>query len=111
VKAAERALEVSGAKEVTLLITAATDFKGGSFRGDLPALQCVATLDRLIGKTYAELRKAAALDTGQWMSRFSFKLGHHDSALDMLPTDERLTRVSTGGDDLGLQQLYFEYAR
>ena len=111
VKAAERALEVSEANEVTLLITAATDFKGGSFRGDPPALQCAATLDRLIGKTYAELRKAAALDTGQWMSRFSFKLGHHDPALDMLPTDERLARVSAGGDDLGLQQLYFEYAR
>ena len=57
------------------------------------------------------LRKAAALDTSQWMSRFSFKLGHHDPELDMLPTDERLARVAAGGDDLGLQQLYFEYAR
>ena len=111
VKASEKALEVSEANEVTLLIAAATDFKGGNFRGDPPAQQCAATLDRLVAKTYAELRKAAALDTSQWMSRFSFKLGHHDPELDMLPTDERLARVASGGDDLGLQQLYFEYAR
>ena len=111
VKASEKALEVSEANEVTLLIAAATDFKGGNFRGDPPAQQCAATLDRLVAKPYAELRKAAALDTSQWMSRFSFKLGHDDPELDVLPTDERLTRVAAGGDDLGLQQLYFEYAR
>jgi alpha-L-fucosidase 2 len=111
VEATEKALDVSEADEVTLLIAAATDFKGGNFRGDPPTQQCAATLDRVAAKPYGELRKAAALDTDNWMNRFSFKLGHHDAALDKLPTDERLARVSAGGDDLGLQQLYFEYAR
>lgn len=111
VKAAEKALEVSEANEVTLLIAAATDFKGGSFKGGPPAPQCSATLDRLGDASYADLRKVAVLDTSQWMNRFSFKLGHHDPVLDALPTDERLKRIAAGGDDLGLQQLYFEYAR
>ena len=89
VEVADKALEISAASEVTLLIAAATDFKGGSFRGDPPAMQCAATLDRLAGRTYPELRKAAAHDTNQWMRRFSFRLRDHNPELDLLPTDER----------------------
>ena len=76
VKSVEKALEVSEANEVILLIAAATDFKGGSFRGDPPAQQCAAALDCVSGKPYAEMRRASASDTSQWINRFSFKLGH-----------------------------------
>ena len=33
------------------------------------------------------------------------------TASDDLPTDERVKRVSAGADDLGLQELYFQFAR
>jgi len=38
-------------------------------------------------------------------------LGSALDANDPLPTDERMKRVSAGADDLGLQQLYFQFAR
>ncbi len=47
----EKAINVKGADEVTLLIAAATDF-----RGDVPAQQCTAALDAAAKKPYQALR-------------------------------------------------------
>ncbi|HEY1950106.1 MAG TPA: glycoside hydrolase family 95 protein, partial [Bryobacteraceae bacterium] len=102
----EKALNVSGADEATLLIAAASDF-----RGDDPAQQCAATLETASRRSYNELRAAAGGDEQRLMDRVSFQLGESDATLKSLPTDERLRRVSAGGTDLGLQALYFQYGR
>lgn len=102
----EKALNVSGADEATLLIAAASDF-----RGDDPAQQCAVTLAAVSKKSYNELRAAAIEDERRLMDRVSFRLGESDATLESLPTDERLRRVSAGGTDLGLQALYFQYGR
>ena len=104
-------IAVKSADEVTLLFTAATDFKGGSFAGGDPAARCASVLDRAAAKRYDELRAAAEADERSWMSRVSLQLGGPDPALEALPTDERLRRVAAGGNDLGLQALYFQFAR
>ena len=100
------ALSVSQANEATLLIAAATDFRGGS-----PAKQCAATLDAASRKKFAAMQSAAAEDVGKLMRRVDFRLGTSDPALEALPTDERLHRVSAGSTDLGLQNLYFQFGR
>ncbi|MDE3198746.1 MAG: glycoside hydrolase family 95 protein, partial [Acidobacteriota bacterium] len=99
-------LRVKGATEATLLITAATDFRGGS-----PAEQCASILDAAAKKTYSDLRRAAVEDERKLMDRVTFRLGAPDAAPDAMPTDERLKRVSSGATDLGLQALYFQFAR
>lgn len=102
----DNALIVLHANEATLLVTAATDF-----RGESPAKQCAAILDAASRKTFTALRTAAVEDERKLMKRVDFRLGATDPALESLPTDERLRRVSAGGIDLGLQALYFQFGR
>ena len=106
IQRADKALNVTGADEATLLIAAASDFRGSD-----PASQCAATLDAASKKAFPELRAAAIADERKLMERVSFRLGQPDPAVKSLPTDERLRRVSAGGTDLGLQELYFQYGR
>lgn len=102
----DNSLTVTSANEATLLIAAATDF-----RGDSPAKQCEAILDAASRKSFTALRTAAVEDEGKLMKRVDFRLGTPDPALESLPTGERLHRVSAGGVDLGLQALYFQFGR
>ena len=111
VRAEGSSIAVDKADEVTLLFTAATDFKGGRFLGGSPGPHCKAILDMAAAKPYGELRSAAIKDTSNRMSRMSLRLGEADPALESLPTDERLRRVAQGGNDFGLQALYFQFAR
>jgi alpha-L-fucosidase 2 len=101
---------VADADSVTILIAAATDFKGGPFAGGDPEAQCERAL--------AQARKHSAekILTRQeaiYQPVFRGMTLHLGSAPanDDLPTDERIKRVSAGADDLGLQELYFQFAR
>ena len=105
------ALHIDAATEVTLLIAAATDFHGGPLKGGDPSAQCKAALDAAEARGFAKLEKAAVADERSLMDRVQLRLGADAPGLDALPTDERLKRVSAGGDDFGLQTLYFQYAR
>jgi alpha-L-fucosidase 2 len=107
----DQSIVVSEANEVTLLIAAATDFKGGAFSGENPSAQCAAVLDAAAKKAAGQLRSAAVADGRKFMDRVSLHLGATNTALEALPTDERLRRVSAGENDFGLQALYFQYAR
>jgi alpha-L-fucosidase 2 len=104
-------LVVANADAVTILIAAATDFKGGPFQGGDPEAQCERVLAQARNRSAADLlaRQIAAY---QPMYRsMSLHLGAAGSASDLQPTDERVKRVSEGADDLGLQELYFQFAR
>jgi alpha-L-fucosidase 2 len=102
---------VSGADAVTIMITAATDFKGGPFAGGDPEARC----DRVLAQAKAHpSREILARQEAVYQpifQRMALHLGPAQSAMDDLPTDERIKRVSGGADDLGLQELYFEFAR
>ncbi len=102
----DRTLSVVKASEATLLIAAATDFSGGA-----PAEKCESALDAASKKRYDDLKAAAVKDQMAWMGRVRLRLGSTDAAAEATPTDERLRRVSAGANDLGLQTLYFQFAR
>ncbi|MGA3237509.1 MAG: glycoside hydrolase family 95 protein [Bryobacteraceae bacterium] len=102
----DKLLSVSKANEATLLIAAATDF-----RGESPSRECAALLDAASKKSFGVLRAAAVQDEQKWMRRVDFNLGSPDPALEALPTDERLRRVSAGSSDLGIQTIYFQFGR
>src|ERR1017187_1966585 len=100
-------LVVSKANAVTLLIVAATDYRGGD-----PATACDQYLARA-AKPYATLKRAHLADHEKLFRRVDLELAPpvSDSSIETLPTDERLARIKKGQDDPGLSALYFQFGR
>jgi alpha-L-fucosidase 2 len=101
---------VADADAVTVLIAAATDFKGGPFAGGDPAAQCERALTDARKRGADEILKRQQAVYEPQFRRMALHLGRVEADDDM-PTDERVKRVSGGADDLGLQELYFQFAR
>jgi alpha-L-fucosidase 2 len=102
---------VADADAVTILIAAATDFKGGPFPGGDPEAQCERVLSRARTRNSGELLTRQLAVFQPVFQRMTLHLGRAGSPRDNLPTDVRVKRVSEGADDLGLQELYFQFAR
>jgi alpha-L-fucosidase 2 len=108
-------LIVEKADSVTLLIAMSTDFRGGLFPGGPPAERIAGQQKAAAAQSYDALRAVAIADHARLFSRLTLQLGpvldaQHDPNAG-LATDVRLKRVAGGADDLGLQALYFDYAR
>jgi alpha-L-fucosidase 2 len=102
---------VADADSVTVLIAAATDFMGGPFAGGDPEAHCEPVLGNARKRSAEDiLNRQEAVYQSQFR-RMALHLGAAQNAGDDLPTDERVKRVSEGADDLGLQELYFQFAR
>jgi alpha-L-fucosidase 2 len=102
---------VTGADAVTILIAAATDFKGGTFMGGDPEEQCERVLAQAKARSAITIRAREEAIYQPIFRGMALHLGSAVSANDDLPTDDRIKRVSAGADDLGLQELYFQFAR
>ncbi|MGD0668580.1 MAG: glycoside hydrolase family 95 protein [Bryobacteraceae bacterium] len=107
-------LEVSGtgvviskANAVTLLVVAATDYRGGD-----PAAACDQYLARA-AKPYSALKSTHLADHEKLFRRVEVVLAPPaaDPAVESLPTDERLARLRKGREDPGLSALYFQFGR
>ncbi len=94
--AATGILEVSNAKEATLVITAATNVFGLLRRE-----ASTRAYGDLLARHRADFRKLA--------SRVSLWLG--DDSASTVPTAELLRKAAEGGDDRALAALYFAYGR
>lgn len=101
----DKGLSLSGADAVTLLLAAATDYRGHD-----PAAVCSEQLAAASKKSYADLRKAHVIDHCGLFRRVAIDLGASGRAKD-LPTDERLAAVRKGADDPGLIAQYFQFGR
>jgi alpha-L-fucosidase 2 len=89
-------LEVSNAKEATLVMRAATNVFG--------SLQLEAS-----SRSYADLLERHKTDFHKLAARVSLWLG--DDAASAVPSDELLRKAAEGGDDRALSALYFAYGR
>jgi len=98
-------ISVENADSLTLLIAAATDYRGGD-----PDQLCRKTLQACAGKSYKKLRADHVADCQTLFRRVDLDIGS-DQSLEKLPTDERLARITTGGYDPGLLTTYFQYGR
>ncbi|HUU94105.1 MAG TPA: glycoside hydrolase family 95 protein [Phycisphaerae bacterium] len=96
-------LHVEEADTLTLLLAAATDYRGAD-----PTRTCHKHL-RAAGKSYEALRAAHLDDHRRLFRRVEIDLGPSDLA--ELPTNERLARVREGADDPQLVGLYFQFGR
>jgi len=100
-------LVVSKANAVTLLVVAATDYRGGN-----PETACSRYLAGA-AKSYAALKTAHIADHEKLFRRVDLQLAPPagDASIETLPTDERLARIKKGQEDPGLSALYFQFGR
>ena len=96
-------MAIEGADAVTLLLAAATDYRGGN-----PERLCRTHL-KAAAKPYSRLRKAHVTDHQKLFRRVHMDLGPSPAA--DLPTDERLRRIQEGAADPGLVVQYFQFGR
>ncbi len=96
---------IEGADSVTLVLTAATSFRGANAK---------TVADRQLAsaaaKSFDTLLKSHVDDHRRLFRRVDLRLSSSDGG-DTLPTDERLERVKQGAIDPGLEALYFQYGR
>jgi alpha-L-fucosidase 2 len=111
VRSAGDHLTVTNADSVTLLIAAATDFKGGRFPGDPPTSTCARILQQAAVKPYPQLKAAHVADHQKFFRRAWLQLGADADPLTDVPTNERLTRVQAGTADPHLEMIYFQMGR
>ncbi|KUO07360.1 glycosyl hydrolase family 95 catalytic domain-containing protein [Streptomyces sp. DSM 15324] len=107
-------LRLTGATSATVLVAAASGFRGwdrlpeGPESG--PEAEVAELLDTAAEIPYHRLRSEHIADHRSLHDRTVLSLGE-DPALDALPTDERLAAVRSGTDDPGLTALFFAYGR
>jgi len=97
-------LHVVGADSATILLAAATNFRGGD-----PETVCSERLATAGTRSYAELLDRHLQDYQRLFHRVSFDVGA--STAPHLPTDERLAQTEAGEYDPGLTRLYFQFGR
>jgi len=97
-------LKVRNATTVFLYIDIRTNFKSNDYQSI-----CRNTIQHAIQTGYAGLRQRHIADYQKLFSRVEMFLGKSD--MDELPTDLRWLMVKEGKNDVGLDALFFQYAR
>jgi len=112
IEARDKALSISGAEAVTLLLAAATDYNFDDpykpLERDLGEV-CAARLARAYARDYRQLRAEHIAEHRRLFRRVSLDLGSTDAA--GRPTDERLRALRAGAEDPALAALYFQFGR
>lgn len=110
----EGGLRVEGAHEVTIMVTAATGYRGydSAPLEDPAALQlfCEQRLEPLLTRSYEEIRAEHVAEHRALFERCELKLDG-DARRSAAPTDERLHALRAGEGDEGLMALLFHYGR
>lgn len=114
VRATGSALEVRGADEVVVLLSAATDTRTFAGRAVPDAAAAAARdLGRAAARPYSSLRRDHVADYRRYYDRAALQLGSLESeaAAARSPTPLRLAEFGRGGEDPGLAALYFDFGR
>ncbi|MEJ6981435.1 glycoside hydrolase N-terminal domain-containing protein [Pedobacter sp. P351] len=98
---------VKGADEVTLYLTAGTNYVNYQDVSGKPLSLCENALQSLKGKTYFKVMDAHIKEYRQYYNPFSITLGKEDNSL---PTNERLAKFSQSNDP-SFAALYVQYGR
>ncbi|MBC7923094.1 MAG: glycoside hydrolase family 95 protein, partial [Ferruginibacter sp.] len=111
-------LRVSGATEVVLLLSAATSYNGFDKCPDKDGKNEIQLaeqyLNGALAKDFDALKKEHVADYQRYFNRVSLTLNGRpavDRRPTDLPMDERLKRYAEGGQDPGLEALYFQFGR
>ena len=97
-------LIIEKASQVTILLTAATDYRGID-----PAQESLHQLQAAEKKNYVILKKCHIDDYRQYFQRVDFDLGRTDAVY--FTTDARIDAVRNGNYDPQLIELYYQFGR
>ncbi len=111
VTASTNGLHIEGANAVTLLLSAATDYRMQlpDWRHGDPEATSAAQLGAAARKSFGKLRAAHVKDYQALFNRVSLDLGRSD--VDSVATDARLKAVQGGRFDPAFIALYFNFGR
>lgn len=101
-------LVVEGADDVTLYVTAGTNYKSYHDVTADPAALNLKALSSVKGKTYTNLKAAHLREYQQYFNTFALDLGHSVPA--SLPANERIEKFASSADP-SLAALYVQYGR
>jgi len=107
-KIVNKKITIINADEVTLYLTAGTNFVNANDVSGHPATANEHALAKLKNKTYAQLKKAHIQDYQHYFNTFSVNFGASEN--DKLPTNERLSKFEHT-DDPSFIALYMQYGR
>lgn len=109
-----QSVNVSGASQAVLLLSAATSFNGfdkDPFKEGRDEKEIAGRhLAAVSGRNYADLQKAHVNDYRRYFDRVAFTLRDPTPAVDR-PIPERLVAYLNGSDDKSLETLYYQYCR
>jgi len=107
-------IEISGATNVTLVLSAATSFNGFDkcpvSEGKDEVAAAKGYLAKLGGKNYDLMKTAHVADFSKYFTRLKFNILNGTSE-EKLPTDERLKKYQKNSEDHGLEVLLYQYGR
>ena len=102
------------ASEAVLVISESTSFNGFDKDPAKEGRDCLAEsselLDKACRRSYQSLLRRHSQDFTSFFDRVDLNLGD-SSGKDTLTTDDRLLAYSSGTDDPGLEELYFQFGR
>lgn len=104
VRVTGQALTVEKADAVTLLLTAATDY-----RGENPRTKTSDQLQAIGQRAFEVLKQEHIADYQHYFKRVDLDLGRTDAVY--FPTDARLTALQNGNTDPQLLALYYQFGR
>ncbi|WP_231426341.1 glycoside hydrolase N-terminal domain-containing protein [Pedobacter sp. Leaf250] len=108
VKVANNKIIVSKADEVTLYLTAGTNFINAQNISGNPALANINAINSLKGKTYDNVKSNHIKEYKTYYNTFNVDFGNSNN--EKLPTDERLKKFATS-NDAAFAALYMQYGR
>ncbi|MDR1716159.1 MAG: glycoside hydrolase family 95 protein [Prevotella sp.] len=97
-------ISIEDATSVTIAVDIRTDYSNGQYKED-----CVKTVDNVLTQDYNMLKSRHINDYSNLYKRVDLFLGNSESG--NLPTDKRWERVKAGKNDIGMDALFFQYAR
>jgi alpha-L-fucosidase 2 len=104
----DQSIEISGADEVTLYLSAATNFINYKDVSGDPELLCKNTLASIGKKSYGQIKEAHIKEYQSYYNTFFLNVG--SSQNESLPTDERIRKFSSTADP-SLLTLFVQYGR
>jgi alpha-L-fucosidase 2 len=107
-KVIDHQLQVSNADEVTLYLTAGTNFVTARDISGSPAAHNDKALHAIRGQSFSSVKAAHLKEYQQYYHRFQVNFG--SSANESLPTDERLAKFADR-KDAAFAALYMQYGR
>ena len=103
---------VTGARKFTILVSLSTSYKmdyAANWKGEKPGARNQRILTAAQKHDYKSLCKRHKSDFSALFNRLKLEIGSGETS--DLPTDERLAHYKDSADDLGLEQLMFQYGR